>query len=181
MTKDVLGEGRFTRLVRDAGWEYVERKNTSGIVIVVALTEAGELLLVEQHRPPVGARVVELPAGLAGDLAGQEDEALSVAAERELLEETGYVAHALERLTEGPLSAGLSTEVVTVFGARGAVKVGEGGGDHTEDIEVFAVPLGDVPRFLDERVAGGAMVDPKVYGALWFAERFNGAKPGGAR
>jgi len=169
MTTEVLGEGRFTRLVRERGWEYVERKNTSGIVIIIALTDAGELLLVEQHRPPVGSRVVELPAGLAGDIAGQEDEPLSAAAERELVEETGYSASALVELTAGPLSAGLSTEVVTVFGAVDVVKVGDGGGDHTEDIAVFPVPLAEVPEFLDARVAAGAMIDPKVYSALWFA------------
>ncbi|PKN58803.1 MAG: DNA mismatch repair protein MutT [Deltaproteobacteria bacterium HGW-Deltaproteobacteria-14] len=175
MAREILGEGRFTRLVRERGWEYVERTNTSGIVIVIALTAAGELLLIEQHRPPVGARVVELPAGLAGDIAGEEDEALATAAERELLEETGYVARDLRRLTEGPLSAGLTTEIVTVFGTRGAVKVGAGGGDHTEDIAVFPVPLADVPAWLEARVAAGSMVDPKVYAALWFAERLAAA------
>lgn len=175
MAREVLAEGKFTRLVREGGWEFVERTNVSGIVIIIALTEAGELLLVEQHRPPVGARVVELPAGLAGDIAGQENEALATAAERELLEETGYAARNLQLLTEGPLSAGLTTEIVTVFGARGAVKVGAGGGDHTEDIAVFPVPLANVPAWLEARVASGSMVDPKVYAALWFAERLGGA------
>jgi len=171
MAREILAEGVFTRLVRKDGWEYVERTNTSGIVIIIALTAAGELLLVEQHRPPVGRRVVELPAGLAGDIVGQEGEALVTAAERELLEETGYVAAGMRRLTEGPLSAGLTTEIVTVFGVRGAVRVGDGGGDHTENIAVFPVPLAAVPAWLAEREAAGSLVDPKVYAALWFAER----------
>lgn len=169
MSDEIMAEGRFTRLVRRDGWEFVARKNTSGIVIVVAVTEAGELLLVEQHRPPVGCRVVELPAGLAGDIAGQEDEALVTAARRELLEETGYEADAFVHLTAGPLSAGLTTEVVTLFGAAGARRVAAGGGDETEEIDVFAVPLAEVPAWLEARQRGGAMVDPKVYSALWFA------------
>jgi len=175
MEREILAEGRFTRLVRRDGWEYVERTNTSGIVIVVALTVDDELLFVEQHRPPVGARVVELPAGLAGDLAGAEDEPLVEAARRELLEETGYVAESFERLTAGPLSAGLTTEVVTVFGAREARKVAAGGGDETEDITVFAVPRAEVAAFLAAREAAGSLVDPKVYAALWFAPRLAAA------
>lgn len=167
-----LAEGRWTRLVvNDEGWEYVQRMNTTGIVILIALTEARELLFVEQWRPPVGARVVELPAGLAGDIEGHEDEALATAAQRELEEETGYRAAHLERVTEGPLSAGLTSEVVTVFVATGLERVGPGGGDDTEDITLYEVPLDEAPAWLQARAAAGSLIDPKVYAALWFAER----------
>ena len=50
------------------------------------------MLLVEQHRPPVNQTVLELPAGLVGDLSNQPLENLEQAAKRELLEETGYHA-----------------------------------------------------------------------------------------
>ena len=63
----VLGEGRFLRLVDDHTWEYVERRNATGVVAIVAVTPAGELLLTEQHRPAVGTAVIDLPAGLAED------------------------------------------------------------------------------------------------------------------
>ncbi|MFT7582962.1 MAG: ADP-ribose pyrophosphatase [Myxococcota bacterium] len=165
---EVLAEGRFTRLVRKNGWEYVERTNTSGIVLVIALTPENELLLVEQFRPPVNARVIELPAGLAGDIVGQEDEALSIAAGRELEEETGFRAARLEEVARGPLSAGLTTEVVTVFRAYELTRVSDGGGDETEDIVVHAVPLADVPVWLATQTAAGVMLDPKVYAALYF-------------
>ena len=171
MEREILAEGRFARFVRRDGWEFVERTHTSGIVIIVALTTHDALILVEQHRPPVGCRVVELPAGLAGDLAGHEDEPLVAAARRELLEETGFDAPRFEPLAVGPLSAGLTTEIVTVFGARDAVRVAPGGGDDSEDIAVFTVPLADVPRWLADRERAGSLVDPKVYAALWFAAR----------
>ncbi|PIE18878.1 MAG: DNA mismatch repair protein MutT [Proteobacteria bacterium] len=172
MTLDILATGRFTRLVSKDGWEFVERTNASGIVIIVAVTPAGELLLVEQHRAPVDARVIELPAGLSGDIAGEEDEALEVAALRELEEETGWRAAEVRRVVEGPLSAGLSSEVVSFFLARDLVRIGEGGGDDSEDITVHAVPLAEVPAWIARRTAEpGVLVDPKVYAALWFAKR----------
>ena len=89
-TPEVIYEGKHVRLVRRGEWEYVTRKNVTGIVGIVAVTDEGKLLLVEQPRPPLNRNVIELPAGLAGDVAGQEGEELANAARRELLEETGY-------------------------------------------------------------------------------------------
>ena len=166
---EVLGEGRFLRLVRRRGWEYAERPRIHGIVVLVAVTPRGELLLVEQHREAVGAAVLELPAGLAGDEPGLEHESLEEAATRELREETGWEASAWERLSAGPPTAGLSNEVVTLMRARGLVRRHEGGGAGSERITLHAVPLADVPAWLREREAGGTLVDPKVWAGLWWA------------
>ena len=167
--RKVLGDGRHLRLVVEGGWEFVERKTTTGIVVIVAVTEAGRLLLVEQFRPPVRCRVVELPAGLAGDVAGQEGEELAAAARRELLEETGYEAEVMTALGGGPPSSGTTSEVVTFFRAAGLRRTGGGGGDATEAIEVHEVALRDVHRWLAERASQGRMVDPKVYAGLALA------------
>jgi len=167
----VLGTGRFLRLVRENGWEWAERTNASGVVVVVAVTPQGRLLLVEQHRPPVGGAVIELPAGLAGDVAGQRDEALATAAVRELEEETGWRAEQMHRLTEGPVSAGLTSEVITLFRAADLRRVGPGGGDASEDITVHEIPLDTVDRWLAERSEAGVSCDPKIYAALYFLQR----------
>jgi ADP-ribose pyrophosphatase len=127
------------------------------------------LLLVEQYRPPVGCRVIELPAGLAGDIAGQEHEDLSVAAIRELEEETGWSTTTMTRVAGGPVSAGLTSEVVTFFRAGPMTRTGAGGGHEGEDIFVHAVPRTEVPAWLRAREAAGMMVDPKVWTALLFA------------
>src|SRR5215217_1288754 len=87
-----IAEGKRVRLVRRGDWEFVTRKKSSGIVAIVAVTDDYKLVLVEQYRPPVAKSVIELPAGLAGDEAGHEQEDLLTAARRELLEETGYEA-----------------------------------------------------------------------------------------
>lgn len=167
--REVLGQGRFLRLVVGPGrWEWAERMRASGVVVVIAVTPARELILVEQERIPVQAPVIELPAGLAGDVAGQELEALAEAARRELEEEAGYTAERMEPLLAGPSSAGLSNEVMTLYRAHGLTRIGPGGGDGSESITVHHVPLPEVEAWLAARMAQGALVDPKVYAALWF-------------
>src|SRR3546814_13121516 len=64
---DELHRGKFLRLVRDRHWEYVTRVNSSGAGFIAALTDAGEVVLVEQYRLPLHARTIELPAGMIGD------------------------------------------------------------------------------------------------------------------
>lgn len=171
MTEDhILHDGEFLRLKRRDHWEYVERSNAPrGAVILVAVTDADELLLVEQPRAPVRASVIELPAGLVGDIAGEEDEDLSVAAARELEEETGYRAQSLELLTAGPPSAGLANELMWFYRARGLTKVGAGGGDESEQITPHAVPLSGIEDWLQARRAEGLLIDPKIYAGLYFA------------
>lgn len=177
----VMAEGRFLRLLNDRGWEYVVRTNVSGVVAIVAQTNRGKLVLVEQFRPPLGKRVIELPAGLAGDVAGMEDEQIETAVLRELQEETGYSARKLTYLAEGASSAGLTNESIHFFLASGLKKVDEGGGDGSENIEVHEVPLDEVPVWLSAQVAQGKAVDAKLYAGLYFASRMAGQKSAASR
>jgi ADP-ribose pyrophosphatase len=165
---ELLFSGHFLEVKKRGHWEYVERRKTSGIIAILALTESKGLVLVEQFRLPVNKRVIEIPAGLAGDVEGEEDEALAEAAKRELLEETGYEAQRMEYLTEGPPSAGLSTEVVTFFRAHGLKKISNGGGDGSEDIVVHLVPLTGLDAWIAAKRREGCLVDYKVYAALYF-------------
>lgn len=167
----VLAEGRFVRLVAQAHWEWVERVNAAGAVVIVPITDRGMLVLVEQYRFPLGRRVVELPAGLVGDRRDIPGENLVEAAQRELLEETGYVADRLEYLTEGPSSAGLAAETYALFLAADVRRVGPGGGDHSENIQVHLVSLEQAAAWCEAKRQSGTMVDPKVYAGLYFAER----------
>lgn len=170
----IIGSGRFLRLVTDDRWEYVERVSACGVVAVLAVTEDGSLVLTEQYRPPVRAQVIDLPAGLAGDVVGQEDEPLEMAACRELEEETGFTATRFRRLATLPTSPGLSSEQCVLFAAETVTRCGDGGGggDGSEQITVHVVPLQRIAGWLEEQTRRGCLVDPKVYGALWWlAER----------
>ena len=135
----------------------------------------GRLVMVEQQRIPVGGAVLELPAGLCGDDAGASDEPLAKAACRELLEETGYEVPggpgSLEPLFTVPSSAGLTSEVVTVFGARGVRKVAPGGGVDGENIIVHVTPVAEVAGWLLARSRAGVLVDSKIFIGLDFALR----------
>ncbi len=87
----VLGEGKYLRLVAEGGWEYATRPHVTGIVVIVAITDDGKLVLVEQPRRAVHKRVIELPAGMVGDVDARTSR-WSTAAHRELIEETGFEA-----------------------------------------------------------------------------------------
>ncbi len=171
MTDKTLFEGRFLRLMSRGGYEFAERTNASGIVVIVAITDDHRLVLIEQPRPPVGGRVIELPAGLAGDIAGAEDEPLERAARRELEEETGYGCTSLVRLVEACPSPGMVSEVYTVFLATGLERKNAGGGDHTEDITTFEVPLDEVERWLADAQQRGLRVSLTVWAGLGLARR----------
>lgn len=162
----VLGTGRHLRLVRSGRWEYVERIDVIGIVALVAVTRQREIVLVEQDRPAVDARVVDLPAGLAGDVEGEDS--LEAAARRELEEETGFRAKRLEWLGEAPPSPGLCSEIVTFFRARDLERAGPGGGVDGERIEVHLVPLDGIDDWLAERHSAGVLIDLKLYAGLHF-------------
>jgi ADP-ribose pyrophosphatase len=168
---EVIAQGKFVRLIKRGKWEYASRTKVTGIVGIVAVTDGGKLILVEQERPAVGRRVIEIPAGLAGDEEGQEGEELAAAAKRELLEETGYEAEAMEYLCDGPPSAGISDEMITLFRATGLKRTGKAGGVGGEEITVHEVPLDEVPEWLTKRAAEGLTVDLKVYAGLYFAMR----------
>jgi len=165
-TQDVttLREGRFLRLARRATWEVCQRTTGTGVVGMIATTDAGEIVLVEQDRPPLGRRCVELPAGIVGD---EGDETVEAAARRELLEETGFAADRVERACHGVVSAGLTDEAVTLVRMTGLARVGAGGGVGNEAIATHVVPVGVASSFLSDRVAAGRAVDLKVWSALW--------------
>ncbi len=167
----VVWEGVYIRTVVSGKWEYVQRKNITGIVGMIPVTDDGKLVLVSQLRPAVGKKVIELPAGLVGDTEDTRGEPLETAAARELIEETGYRAGNLELACCGVASAGISSEEMTFYMATDLEKVGPGGGDETEDITVHEVPLAGVSAFLDDCRANGMLIDLKIYAGLHFCAR----------
>jgi len=167
---EMLYQGRWLNLLKRGRWEYAERTNPAGAVIIIALTPEDKLLFVEQYRVPIQQHTIEMPAGLVGDIAGQADESALLAAQRELEEETGYRCQRVEFIHRGPSSSGMSTEMIAFVRAYDLEKVSAGGGDETENIIVHEVPRLEAGAWLFARAAEGYSIDPKLFAGLWFVE-----------
>jgi ADP-ribose pyrophosphatase len=167
---ETLYEGRWLSLRKRGRWEYAERTNPAGAVIIIAITADNKLLFVEQYRVPLQQRTIEMPAGLVGDIAGQADESALLAAQRELEEETGYRCGRVEFIHRGPSSSGMSTEMIAFVRAYDLEKVGAGGGDASENIVVHEVPRHNAGAWLFARANEGYSIDPKLFAGLWFIE-----------
>jgi ADP-ribose pyrophosphatase len=129
-----------------------------GAVAIVAIDEAGKVVLVRQWRHAVDRALWELPAGTR-----DADEAPGHTAERELAEETGLRASRIEPLASAPLTPGYSTEVMHFFLATGLT---EGPTDRDVDERM------DVERFDRAGVAAlvrGGDVDVKTLAGLALA------------
>jgi ADP-ribose pyrophosphatase len=162
--------GEYVEVFVDGAWEYVKRARGISAAVVLALTDEDEVVLVEQHRVPLGRRCLELPAGLIGDETAGE--AASASAERELEEETGFVADRWEELGEFASSPGMLGETFRLFRATGLRRVGQGGGvGGHEDIVTHVVKLTDVPAFLTAKRAEGCAADVKLLAVLPFVRR----------
>lgn len=167
---ETLYGGKFLTLVREGCWEYCERVNKTGAVMIFSCTPEGNVLLVEEYRPPIGQQSLCFPAGLSGDEGPESD---AVAAQRELLEETGYEAAEMRYLFTGPSSPGLTSETVSFYLATGLRKVAQGGGVDNENITVHEVPLDTIDTWLAEQVAQGKALDPRIYTGLYFLKTRN--------
>jgi ADP-ribose pyrophosphatase len=156
---EVMWAGKFVRAMRRGKWEYASRANDINAVVILAEHE-GKVILIDQPRAAPDCRCVELPAGLVGD----EDQNATVEATaiKELEEETGFTADRIERLGEFYGSPGILAESFTLVRAHGVRKIGEGGGDDNEDINVHLVARADIPNFLEQKRAEGFGIDVKL-------------------
>jgi 8-oxo-dGDP phosphatase len=102
-----------------------------GAVAIVAMDDQGRILLIRQYRHPVGRLLWEVPAGLR-DVPG---EPLEKTAQRELLEEAGYLAADWQVLADVYTSPGISSERLRVFLARDLTLVPDAERDYVPDHE----------------------------------------------
>jgi ADP-ribose pyrophosphatase len=151
--------GKFVRAIRRGKWEYASRTNNISAVVILAEYE-GKVILVDQLRVPLGERCLELPAGLVGDTdPGASVEQTAI---KELEEEAGFTADRVERLGDFYSSPGMLSEGFTLVRAHGVRKVGDGGGDENEDINVHLVARADISNFIEQKRAEGFGIDVKL-------------------
>lgn len=157
---EIAWQGKWIVAKKQGKWEYVSRNHGIRAVVIIAIDDEDHVLLVDQHRVPIGRRCLELPAGLVGD--DHADDTPESAAVRELEEETGYTAADIQNLGEYFSSPGLVSEGFTLVRLRGLTRIGEGGGIDGEDIIVHRVPMAEVPAFVEAKRAEGMGIDVKI-------------------
>ena len=156
---ETMCEGKFVRLLKRGKWEYASRARDVRAVVILAEFEV-KVILIDQPRVAPDCRCVELPAGLVGDT--DPDATVESTAIKELEEETGFTAERIERLGDFFASPGILAEGFTLVRAHGLSRIGDGGGDENEDINVQLVPRGEIPNFLEQKRAEGFGIDVKL-------------------
>lgn len=149
-------------LIGTQGWYTYQIVRHPGGAAVLPLHEDGSVTLIRQLRPAVGEFLLELPAGR---LAPGEDPRL--AAGRELVEETGLSAAALESLGVVHSSPGVFDEVIHLYLATGLTQ-GEAKPEDYEEISCVRLPLAEALKMAEE----GTITDGKTITALLRARRY---------
>jgi ADP-ribose pyrophosphatase len=174
VSQEELLRGRFLHVVRDhvqlpdgspATREYVIHP---GAVVVVPMLDDGRVVLERQHRHPIGQVMIEFPAGKLD--AGEDRRAC---AERELREETGYVAREWAHAGVMHPVISYSTEFIDIWFARG-LTAGERRLDPGEFLDVFTASSTELLQWCRE----GRVTDAKTLScALWLQNVLSGAWP----
>ncbi len=128
-------------------------------VFIVALTENQEVVLINLYRYPTSTWSLEVPAG------GSEGEGLLEAAQRELREETGFIAKSWKNIGEYQVFNGLTDELGYVFLAQDLRQTGDNN-QHEEGINAMQmVPLKEALHM----IADGRIKDAQTIVALSYA------------
>jgi ADP-ribose pyrophosphatase len=166
--------GQFLRVYEDtvrcpdghvAPREYLRHP---GAVMVVPLLDDGRLVVERQYRYPLRASFIEFPAGKI-----DPGEDILSCAQRELREETGYVAREWTYLGGFHNAIGYCDEKIEIYLARGLSFDATVDNDG-EVLEVFTAALDDVLGW----IAAGRVTDVKtIVGAYWLQQHLAGRWP----
>jgi ADP-ribose diphosphatase len=138
-----------------------------GSVVILALDERKaepSVLLIRQYRYAANRELWELPAGRI-----DEGESALQAAQRELIEETGYTASEWKPALCYYASPGFLDETMSIFAARD-LRRGTACPEEDESIVSRLVPLSRAVQW----VMSGKVQDGKaIAGVLWAAQKFH--------
>ncbi|MBY0546891.1 MAG: NUDIX hydrolase [Candidatus Obscuribacterales bacterium] len=123
-------------------------------VNVIPVTEDGQVVLVEQFRHGTGEFTLEIPGGMIDP----EDLSPAHAAERELFEETGFVADTLVHIGRNHPNPAIQSNFCDTFFAPEAKQIAQPKFEGTEYIELKLVPLQEIPALIQARSITSALV-----------------------
>lgn len=125
-------------------------------VNVIAITKDGEFIMEKQYRHGLGVESIELPCGVM-----EEGEDPMTAAQRELLEETGYAGGEWSKLMTISANPGSMSNLTHCYLAVGVEKVADQSLDATEDLTVHLMSREDVKALLDnDQLCQALMIAP---------------------
>lgn len=161
LNSERIYEGRIINLRKDTvtvinGQSQREIVEHGGGAVIAAIKDDGKMLMVKQFRKPAERIMLEVPAGKLDPGEEPADAAL-----RELKEETGYSAGAIELLTKMYPSVGYSEEVLYIYLCTRLVK-GESAFDDNEAIDIEEYPIDELYKM----VMNGQLADGKSQVAI---------------
>ena len=136
--------------------------NKGDVAMALPIIEDGKVILVREYHHGCKDYVWQLPAGTVGF-----GETPRGAAERELLEETGYAAASWELLGWWYINSQRMPDRLFIFVARDVHHVGPSHPDATEEIVTREFSWNDAIR----KVLAGEIKDPHSCTALLWVER----------
>lgn len=144
--------------LKKEGFQPIEREivEHNGGVVIACQPAPGKVILISQYRYPVDEELLELPAGRVE--AGEDRLA---AAQRELTEETGYLARKWKPLCQMYSAPGFCTEMLHFFQASDLEFKGINP-DEDEEIDVREVNLEDAWQWVRQ----GKIRDAKTIAGL---------------
>ncbi len=135
-----------------------------GAVAIVPQLDNGDIVLLRQFRKAAERELLEIPAGTL-----RRNENPRSCAHRELVEETGYRARILVKLSSFYLAPGYSTELLHTYLAS-SLTLGKPRPDTDEFLETIEVPFNDALHWIDT----GKIRDAKSISALLLTLRNRG-------
>lgn len=127
----------------------------NGACAVLAIHN-NNFIIIKQYRKALDKVLYEIPAGKI-----EFDEDPSLCAQRELTEETGYVANKLDFLMEMYAAAGYSSEKIYIYTADN-LDLSESSPDEDEIVTVIEMDIKEVYRM----IMGGTIKDSKTICAV---------------
>lgn len=129
-----------------------------GSVVIIPRLPDGQICLIKNFRISVDQPLIELPAGTL-----ETNEKPLACAKRELTEETGYTAGAIQQLTRFYAAPGILDELMHLFVADDLVE-GQPNREAGEEIDNLVLPL---PAAIS-MITSGEICDAKtIVGLLW--------------
>lgn len=171
LSSQTVFKGRFLKVEQDQvlapdGKTYVrEYIIHPGAAMVIPLLPNGNVVMIRQYRHAVKKIMLEFPAGKR-----DHGEDTLFTAQREVREETGYIAKDLKLLTSIHPVIGYSDEVIDLYLAKD-LEASSQALDHGEFVEVIEIH----PKELMQLIFEGKVTDVKTQiGAFWLDKILQG-------